>query len=289
MAGVPYGMIIGGAMDTIGTALMAGGADKRRREQMDIANTPGLDFGALTQQALQGYNANFDAASGLAGRIGQSNMAQLLGLREQALPGIGAAQRQLLGNAQTLLDPTNAAFMQQMQRTGAAMGMESGLFGSQAGQLQTLNRTFKEQVANWQQGAGLIGALIGQIPNAGQAMQTFLGPTIDQQVAQRASERTQRMQMLSGATAMPTGLETWAQRLQQVGTTLAGASAGSTALGPMSGYGGGYGGGGAMNGFGAMGGYSGGSAGWPYTGGSNVNMGGMDYNAMAGIASMYGA
>jgi len=233
-------MIIGGAMDTIGTAILASGADARKKKQEEIANTPGLDFGALTGQALTGYNQNFGAASSLAARAGTANQAQLGSQEEQALPGVGAARQRALGSINSLFGDS-AEWLKGVQRRGAALGLASGLGGSGAGQLATLHLSDQEQMQRTQLGTGLLGSLIGSLRMANTpGVQAFLGPDPSQQVAIRGQERAQRIAMLSGAAAMPSGLETWGQRLQQVGSTLAGAGVGSQGLGIPGGMNGGY-------------------------------------------------
>lgn len=248
-----YGAIIGGVMDTIGTALVASQADKRKRAIKDIANTPGLDFGALTKDALSGYEGVFDRAAALSRRTGLSNQEALNAMEESALPGLGAARGEALGAIRGLF-ADDADWLKGVQRRGAALGLSSGLFGSQAGQLQTLRLGDQEKMQRTQLGTGLLGSLIGSMRIANTpGTQTFLGPSISEQIGQRANERTQRMSYLAQAAGLPSGTETWGMRLQQAGSALAGASlgggggfAGSTnfAGGSVQGVGGGWGGGG---------------------------------------------
>lgn len=270
MAGVPYGMIIGGAMDTIGTAMLASGADKRRQQAIDLANTPGIDFGALTGGALSGYNQNYGGALGLASKLSSDQQSLLNAQEEKALPGIAAARQNALGRINGLF-ANDSAWLQGVQRRGAALGLSSGLFGSSAGQLQTLHLSDQEQMARTQLGTGLLGSLVGSMRLANTpGIQSFLGPSISQQLATRSNEREQRLQMLNAAYGMPTQSEMWAQRLQQVGTTLAGASSGSSPL--SSNYGG------ALNSLGSMGGGGGGYGQPGNIGGAGANMfgGGFD-------------
>ncbi len=87
--------------------------------------------------------------------------------------------------------------------------------------------------------ASLIGSL-KQLNPQSPALRSFLGPSVSEQINTRSGERTQRMGMESAAAGMPSYWETWGQRLQQVGSTLAGASAGGSDMGIPGGGGSGY-------------------------------------------------
>ncbi len=244
MAGVPWSLIVGGAMDTIGTAIMAGGADKRKREAKALANTPGVDITGTTGQALEGYEQNYAKAAAISRKVSESNQAQLLAQEEQSLPGLGDARKEALGRIRGLFSE-DSEWLRGVQRRGAALGLSSGLFGSGAGQLQTLHLSDQEQMQRTQLGTGLLGSLIGSMRIANSpGAQAFLGPSPSEQVATRSNERALRLQMLSGANAMPNYWETWGQRFQQVGATLAGADVGAQSMGT----------GGTMSGSGAFGG-----------------------------------
>lgn len=233
----------GGLLDIAGTAINAGEAGQRREDLEKIASTPGLDFGSLTQQALTGYDNVFEQAAALAGKVGTAQQTQLQKQEEMALPGVGAARQQALQAAEGLF-ADDASWLKGVQRRGAALGLSSGLFGSQAGQLQTLRLSDQEKMQRTQLGTSLLGSLIRSMRLANSpGVQTFLGPAIQEQVAQRAQERTQRMSMLAGMSMLPTELETWGNRLQDVGSSMMG----------MGAMGGGMGSGGGANSFGASG------------------------------------
>jgi len=234
-----YTQAIGAAMDIAGTAINANEADARKAAQEKIANTPGIDFGALTAGALAGYNQNFDEASSFAGRLSRANQAQLNSQEEQALPGLAAVRGADLSAISSLFG-NDASWLAGVQRRGAALGVGKGLFGSGAGQLQTLHLSDQEQSARTALGTGLLGSLIGSLKLANTpGVQAFIGPDIATQLATRSSERTQKLAMLTGANNLPSGLETWGTRLQQVGGTMEGVgSGGGSAYGlPKSGGG----------------------------------------------------
>lgn len=238
---IPYQMIIGGAMDTVGTAIMASGADKRKRQQEELANTPGIDFGALTQEQLDDMLKYLPQGSEVARRIAESNQSTLNAQEESALPGIGAARKTALGNI-TGLFSDDADWLKGVQRRGAALGLSSGLFGSAAGQVRTLKLSDTEKMARTQLGTGLLGSLISSMRIASSpGVQAFLGPSMSDRLTTRSNERQTRLGMLSAAAGMPSYWETWGQRLQQAGSTLAGSSMGggggwgSTSMSPSSG------------------------------------------------------
>lgn len=206
--------------------------DKRVQALKDIANTPGLNFDALTAGALAGYNQNFDAASALSSRLSTANQAQLNAQQEQALPGTAAARASNLA-AITGLFGNDAAWLKGVQRRGAALGLSSGLGASQAGQLATLHLSDQEQMQRTALGTGLLGSLLSGVKLANTpGVQAFLGPSIADQVAIRGQERAQRMAGLTGATMQPTGMELILQHMQQEGASLEGFGFGGGTMGP---------------------------------------------------------
>lgn len=224
--GMDYGSMassaVGLGIGLIGTALGAGEADRARKEALAVANTPGIDFAGLTGEALRGYGANLGAATGLAGQLSAANQAQLNAQEEAALPGVGLARQQALGRIQGLF-ADDAAWLKGVQRRGAALGLSSGLFGSQAGQISTLRLSDREQMARTQLGTGLLGSLIGGMRLANTpGVQAFLGPSISEQLNQRAGERSQKMNIMLGRASMPTSTGAWGQGLQQLGGALMG-------------------------------------------------------------------
>lgn len=257
-----YSSIIGAAMDIAGTAINANEADARKAAQEKIANTPGIDFNALTAGALGGYNQNFDAAQSLSSRLSSANQAQLNAQQEQAMPGIGAARGAALGRVSDLF-ASGDAFKRRVQQLGGIAGVGSGLFGSGAGQLQSVYQGYNQQNQDTALGVGLLGSLISGLRLANTpGVQSFLGPSISEQLATRSNECTQKLSMLTGANNLPSGLETWGTRLQQVGGTMEGVGAGGGSMygipSNFGGFGGGFGGGGG----GIAGGPGGAVGGW---------------------------
>lgn len=237
-----YGAALGGLLAIAGTAIIGSEADAKKKKAMELANTPGLDFTDLTRQALTGYNANFGEASALADKLSTTDQLRLNKQLELAQPGITAARAKELASITSLFD-TDPQFFQDQMRLGAGLNLEQGLFGSGAGQLATLNRTSQARDARIALGSGLINAFSqGVIKTNTPSGAIFMGTPIQDQVAQRALERTQRIGLLQQAYAMPSALGVWGNELQTAGHALAGVGTTSG-----SGGGGGYGGFGGSN------------------------------------------
>lgn len=212
----------GALMHIAGTYLQGRADDIKRQKLLDIANTPGVDFSAITQGALAGYNQNYDAAQALDSKLTTDQQAILNAQEEQALPGIAAARGQDLSAISGLFG-NYASWLQGVQRRGAALGVGRGLFGSGAGQLQTLHLSDQEQQARTALGTGLLSTLIGSMKLANTpGIAAFLGPSISQQLTTRSNERTQRMSYLEQAANVRGMTGQFADSLQWAGATLIG-------------------------------------------------------------------
>lgn len=202
--------------------------DKRLKELEKIANTPGLDFSGITGEALRGYEQNLPAATKLAGEVGYANQAQLNAQQEQALPGVGAARAADLSAVSKLFD--DKAWMSDTMRDAAAMGIGrggTGFAGSQAGQIGALRLSGQERMQRTQLGTGLLNSLMGSMKLANSpGVQAFMGPSVSEQVGQRASERSQKMNILLQRAGLPTGMEMILNHMQQEGEGLMGAGMG---------------------------------------------------------------
>lgn len=236
-----YGMAAGTLTDIAGTVLRGIAAEDARDEVMRIANTPGIDTGMLTGQALTDQLRYLPQATQISNAISQANQAQLSAREEAAMPGVGAARQKALANVNGLF-ADDAEWLKGVQRRGAALGLSSGLMGSQAGQLATLRLSDQEKMARTQLGTGLLGSLISGMRIANTpGVQSFLGPNPSELINLRSQERTQKMDILMRRAGMPTQLEVYGQNLQAYGGTLTGASMTGGGTGGI--FGGGAGGG----------------------------------------------
>lgn len=213
-----------GLLMSAGGAFLSGRAgDLKRQKLEDIANTPGVDTGALTGQALADQLKYLPQSTELSSKISSANQAQLQAREEQSLPGIGAARQNALGRINGLF-ADDSTWLKGVQRRGAALGLSSGLFGSQAGQLGTLRLSDQEQMARTQLGTGLLGSLIGSMRIANTpGVQSFMGPSADQLINIRSQERTQKMAYQAQAAGVPGQTAAWGNYLTQTGGALMGA------------------------------------------------------------------
>lgn len=214
----------------VGLAAGAGGAflqgqagDIVRNRLNKAANLPGLDVDKLTGEALGIQSKYLPQATDLASQISASNQKNLLAQEEASLPGAQAAREKALGSITDLFGD-NADWLQGIQRRGAALGLSSGLFGSQAGQLQTLRLSDREQQQRTQLGTGLLGSLLGTLHLAGSPnIQSFL-PTTSGYLSQRSGERAAKQQILTQAAGVPGQTAAWANYLSSTGGLLTGAA-----------------------------------------------------------------
>lgn len=213
-----------GLLAGAGGAFLGGRAgDIKRQRLLNVADTPGVDTGALTGQALSDQLKYLPQGTELSGKISAANQAQLQAREEAALPGIGAARQQALGRI-TGLFADDSSWLKGVQQRGAALGLSSGLFGSAAGQLQTLRLSDQEQMQRTQLGTGLLGSLIGGMRIANTpGVQAFLGPTPDQLINIRSQERQQRMNLQAQAAGVPGQMEAWGNYLTGIGGAMTGA------------------------------------------------------------------
>jgi hypothetical protein len=239
------GIVSGGA----GAYLKGRAGDIKRKALTNVANTPGLDTGTITGQAL-GDDAKYLAqASGLSGDISAANQAQLLAREEAALPGAGAARQKELASIMQLFSD-DKEWLTGVQRRGAALGVGRGLFGGGAGQIATLRLSDQEKAQRTQLGSGLLGGLLSTLRIAQTpGVQAFLGPSPTELVGIRGGERTQRMNLLGQAAGVPGMTAEMGSWLSNMGGTLF-----SAGTGAMGGMGGGFGGGGTASGGGGGGG-----------------------------------
>lgn len=224
-----------------GLILGAGGAflegrsnDIARNRLENAAEMPGVDTGALTEEALRDQLKYLPQGTELADKISTENQRILQKQEEAALPGVGAARSKALGRISSLFDE-DSQWLQGVQRRGAALGLSSGLFGSQAGQLRTLRLGDQESQARTQLGTGLLGSLIGSMRLASSpGVQSFLGPNPNQLIGIRSQERAARQQLMAQAAGIGGQTAAWGKYLNNVGGALLG--------GGMIGGGGGGGG-----------------------------------------------
>jgi hypothetical protein len=245
MAGTAaVGLLTGGA----GAFLKGRAGDIKRRALTTVADTPGLDTGTITGQALADEQKFLPQATQLSGDISKANQEQLLAREEATLPGAGAARAKSL-EAINQLFMDDKTWLEGVRRRGAALGLGRGLWGGSAGQIGTLRLSDQEKMRRTQLGTGLLGGLLGTLRIAQTpGVQAFLGPTPMELTAIRGGERTQRINWLGQAAGVPGMTAAMGEWASGVGGTLFGVG--------MGGMGGMGGGGGTGEGAGGFGGFS---------------------------------
>lgn len=236
----------GAALAVVGLLTGAGGAflegkagDIARKRLQKAARLPGLNTGALTEEALRDQLKYMPLSKDLAGQISSGNQANLLAQEEQALPGAGAARGEALGRILSLFSD-DAKWLEGVQRRAGALGVRSGMFGSQAGQIGSLRLADTESQARMSLGSGLLSQLLSTLRIANSpGIQEFLGPTPNQLIGVRSQERAAKQQLLAQAAGIPGQTAAWGDWMQSTGGALMGAGMGMMGGGSPSGGGGG--------------------------------------------------
>lgn len=217
--------ILGGAA---GAFLGGQAGDIKRSRLRSVAETPGLDTGAITGQALADQLKYLPQAQQLQGQIGQANQAEALKEWAQIDPALLGNLQAASGKIGGLFGDSSAA-LADVARRGAAAGLTAGgrgYAGSTAGQIGNLRLSYQEDLARTQLGTGLLGSLIGSMSHlktTSPGVQAFMGPSPEQLINLRAGERTQRMNLLAQAAGVPGQTAAWGGYLSGLGGMATGA------------------------------------------------------------------
>ena len=219
-------LALGGALGLGGTLLSGKSGDRTRKRLEALANEPGVDYQGLSREALGSQLGLLPQAERLSGETARINQANLLGMEEASLPGVGAARQSALTNALSFLGD-DAQWLQGVQRRGAAMGIGRGLGGSAASQIGMLRLSDQESQQRRVTGAGLLQNLIASLRIAqSPGVESFFGPSANQVVGLRSQERAQRMGLLGQAYQVPGMTASFGSFLSGVGGQMAGLGAG---------------------------------------------------------------
>lgn len=220
-----YTSAIGGILHATGNILAAGEADKTREAFEKVANMPGLDTGKITGEALGDIRKYTGEASELSQRIAAANQANLNLIEESAMPGAKAARQTALDRILSLFSD-DKTWMDGVTRRAAAMNVQSGLFGSNAGVARTLRLSDTEQNQRTQLGTGLLANLLGTLRLANTpGVQAFLSPLPSELINIRGVERANKQSLLAKHALMPGWMGVFSQNLMDVGGAMAGAGA----------------------------------------------------------------
>ncbi len=237
-----YGQALGGILELTGGAIGGFSADDHRDEFWRLMNeVPKPDIGTEEGNWFADLERYFPRASRMSSRARQQEMTQNLALREQALPGFGAATGDAMRSIAPLLrGELPQGVMDAFTRAGGASTVGLGMGGSGFGALNTGLFGARGSLGAIQTGMGLLPALMGTLPQVS-APTTFglLGQlmTPQQRIQHQMNLRSQQLGINSTYAGMPTMMDVWSQTLTNIGGQLAGADSG-----------GGGGGGGLMGG-----------------------------------------
>jgi hypothetical protein len=234
MAGQYAGAAIGTGFQVLGGVLASGAASKRKDEALRIANTPGLDFGASLGESFQNLNQfmpqysrfSTDASGAQAGaaRAGlETMMPGYAQSQEQSQEAYGAMARGELPEED----------LSRLAQRGAERGVGYGMPGSGFTGGLSLRDLGIEGLRYREAGLAGLGSLrreaASTTPQAPSFGETFRGAMPGDVIAQRATERASRINMLLQAAGMPTGQDVWASTATSIGQSWANAGSGGGA------------------------------------------------------------
>ena len=232
----------GAALLGSGTFLGGSAADNQKKKLNQIANTPGLDIGQLTGEALANQQANLPAAQQLVRSEATGQQDLLNDLTEQSLPGFKASRQQALDSTNALLaGQIPGDVSEAVQRSGAARALGGGYGGSGMHRNLVARDLGLTSLDLKGQGLGWLQALRGMSPMAQpQNALAFAGPDSAGLINIRGQERAQRMNILAQRAGIKGQTGMFGDMFQNVGgLLLGGALSGATGGGGFGGMGGG--------------------------------------------------
>lgn len=237
MAGGALGM----PLQIAGAFMGADAAKKRKKELEKIAQTPGVDLGATYGDVTKAGMAGLPAANELSAGMNMGAMNSMTNVMGSAIPGWSGLQSTRAGAVGSMLRgeiPQDVS--DQVFRRGASKSVAGGYGGSEAGRnlvSRDLGLTSLDIL-----GRGMTGmeSMVRStpLPRLTQASD-ILNITGKDAMGLRSHERTEKLDMLLGATNAPGSQDVWAKTMTDMGSQ-------------MASQGGGGGGGGAGGAMGAM-------------------------------------
>jgi len=222
------GLIAGiGAAALIGGTVASANAAKGRKTALNnIANTPGIDPNAITGEALSSIGNNQGTAEGIAGRANHFSQDQVNAMLEQAIPGWSGLQAKRTANAADLLAGRLPSDVQSaVERSAASRALGGGYGGSGAGRNLTLRDLGRTSLDATTLGANQANTIVSDTPHANLFnLAGLLGPSPTDLAGIRSSERTLKLNQLTGATNAPGPGDVYGKAFQQVGGTMLGSS-----------------------------------------------------------------
>lgn len=245
MAIDPYSTAAGLVLGAGGAFLSGRAGDITRHRIQGIADTPGLDIGAISAEAQANQQKLLPGAESLVRTEAVDRQKLINDLIEQSMPGFTEQRDKGLNISSDLLAGNIPADVSEaVQRSAAARALGAGYGGSGmhrnlvARDLGTTSLGLQGQGLSW------LNALRSLSPTVTpQSAFNFTGPDAAGYLNIRGQERAQRMKLLAQAAGIPGQTAAWANYLTQTGGALTGAGL----SGGFGGFGGGSGGGVSMN------------------------------------------
>jgi hypothetical protein len=264
--------IVGAGLHIGGTAMEASAADEKRDQYRDMMDDWLPDIPAYQKGYFEDLLKYEEDAGKLADSIGKRDMTSALARREMAMPGIGGYLKGALSAAGPMAGGEMPRWLQDVFRSSAgtnAVGL--GFGGSPFGAGLTGWGAVDRAMGAQRQGVGLLGALMGMMPNTRSPSgmdilsEGVMNPA--QRTQTQLNVRNQNIGMANYLMGMNNSDEVWAGSMKDAGATLIGGSMGGGGGGSMGGLteggGGGWGGWGGGGGGGTAG-YLGSSGGAEY-------------------------
>lgn len=233
------GQVIGAGMQAGGAFMGANQADKRRNQLLHIAETPGVDFGDITADALSSMAENLPAASKLSKDSAFAQQSTIDAILERIIPGYSAMQKQRAGNAAALLRgeiPQDVS--SRVTRNAAERAVAGGFGGSRFGTNLTLRDLGLTSLDAMGTGARMFQDQITGTPTAKVVEPLDLsGISPQAAINLREGERVDKMNRLTTWAGAPSGRDVWGKFLTDTGSQISGAAS-SGAFKGMGGMGG---------------------------------------------------
>ena len=212
-----------GILMGLGGAILGGRAANQRKNQLEeIANTPGLDTGAIASEAIGDQFGNFQGASELVRKINDFSIGERQDFLDAAVPGYEARKSRTLDITDSFLRGEIPEDVQRAIFDNAAVRSISGGYGGSglAGNLTArdfgltslglMEKGMRATEAISESTARLEGAeLVG--------IARYLGVSPQELIAVRSRERSEKMQYMTGATNAPGAKDVWAKYLTDAG------------------------------------------------------------------------
>lgn len=233
MAMDPYTSAAGLVLGAGGAFLGGRAGDIKRKRLEAIANTPGLDTGKITGDALADLEKYLPQDISLAQKVTDANQSMLNKLYEENVPGFKNIQDQRASLIQDFLAGRLPADVQSsIERSSAAKGLGLGISGSPIQRNLTARDLGRTSLDLMNYGLGQVPGYFSSTPIASPTDPlTFAGPSPNQLINIRGQERAQKMNIMAQAAGIGGQTEAWANYLNQVGGALAGYGMGGGSFG----------------------------------------------------------